>query len=303
MEPKRNCFSFMIREKFNYILKLLCLSVLLFSCQKKEKTYFETIASNDVKLSSPKPGEWRYKRDEKYQTFEDFEKSKKIIPIKDRNIIYLQPIGEFNDLQKKQIKLTKEYLTSFFQLETRVLTPLSNKIFPKSSKRIKDEHEQVLAGYVLNDVLMDRKPKDAVVLMGITEKDLFPKPEWNYVFGMASYGNGVGVTSMYRFANGELTESNFSKSLERLLKTSSHEIGHMFGISHCLNANCVMNGTNHLPETDTHFARACSLCQQKLYSSIKYDNTKRLIALKNFFEKQHLNSEIARAEEDLKLLK
>jgi len=154
----------------------------------------------------------------------------------------------------------------------------------------------------LDSVLIKRKPKDAVVLMGITERDLFPKPEWNYVFGSASYQDGVGVTSMYRFANGNLTDSNFNKSLERLIKISSHEIGHMFGISHCLNANCVMNGTNHLPETDSHFARACSLCQQKLNSSIKYDNKKRLLELKNFFEKQHLNSEMSRAEEDLKLL-
>ncbi|WP_415325539.1 archaemetzincin [Chryseobacterium sp. MMS23-Vi53] len=295
----------MIREKFNFSLKLLFLSALLFlfSCEKKEKTYFETIALNDIKLSDPQPGTWRYNRTEKFQTFENFQKSKKIIPEAGKNTIYLQPIGGFNDLQKKQIELTQEYLKDYFQLETKVLPALYNSIFPRSVQRIKDGNEQILAGYVLDSVLMKRKPKDALILMGITERDLFPKPEWNYVFGFASYENGVGVTSMFRFYNGNLTESNFNESLERLLKISSHEIGHMFGIGHCLNANCVMNGTNHLPETDSHFARACSLCQQKLNSSIKYDNKKRLIALKNFFEKQHLNSEITRAEEDLKLIK
>lgn len=46
--------------------------------------------------------------------------------------------------------------------------------------------------------------------MGITEKDLFPKPEWNYVFGLASYEDGVGVTSIYRFADGHLKDSNFN---------------------------------------------------------------------------------------------
>ncbi|MGE8553939.1 MAG: hypothetical protein ACN6OB_08375 [Chryseobacterium jejuense] len=49
--------------------------------------------------------------------------------------------------------------------------------------------------------------------MGITERDLFPRPDWNYVFGLASYENGVGVTSMYRFANGHLTDSNFNECL------------------------------------------------------------------------------------------
>jgi archaemetzincin len=294
----------MIRGKFSFILNIFYLFILifLFSCQEREKSYFEKVALNDVKLSYAKPGEWRYGREEKFQTFTDFQKERKIIPTKEKNTIYLQPIGKFNDLQKKEILLIKEYLKSYFQLETKVLPILSNNIIPESARRIKGENEQVLAGYVLDSILMKRKPKDAVVLMGITERDLFPRPAWNYVFGMASYEDGVGVTSIYRFANGNLTESNFNQSLERLMKISSHEIGHMLGISHCLNANCVMNGTNNLPETDSHFARACSLCQQKLNSSIQYDNQKRLANLKQFFEKQHLNSEAIRADNDLKLL-
>lgn len=292
-------------EKFSFIFKTFFLSTFIFllSCEKKKKNYFQTISLNDIKLSTPKPGEWRYDRDEKFQTFEGFQKMKKIKPEAGKNIIYLQPIGAFSDLQKKEIQLTQKYLKVYFQLETKVLPALSNNIFPKSARRIfKDGQEQILAGYVLDSILIKRKPKDAVAFMGITERDLFPKPEWNYVFGLANYQYGVGVTSMYRFASGNLTESNFNKSLERLIKISSHEIGHMFGISHCINANCVMNGTNSLPETDFHFARACSLCQQKLSSSIKFNNQKRLIELKSFFEKQHLNAELARAEQDLNLL-
>ncbi|WP_262896503.1 hypothetical protein [Chryseobacterium sp. KMC2] len=41
----------------------------------------------------------------------------------------------------------------------------------------------MLAGYILDSILIKRKPKDAVVFMGITEKDLFPKVDCNYVFG------------------------------------------------------------------------------------------------------------------------
>lgn len=296
----------MSRGKYNFISHLLYALTFLFffSCQKKEKTYFETIAINDIKLSAtPKSGSWRYYHDEKFQQFEDFQKSKKITPEPGKNTIYLQPIGDFNTLQQKQIEFTKDYLKIYFQLETKILPALSNSVFPKNVKRMfKDGQEQVLASYVLDSFLIKRKPKDAVVLMGITERDLYPRPDWSYVFGMASYENGVGVTSIYRFANGHLTDSNFNESLTRLMKISSHEIGHMFGISHCLNANCVMNGTNTLTETDFHYARACSLCQRKLNSSIAYDNQKRLLELKSFFEKQHLNSELARTEQDLSLL-
>ncbi len=48
---------------------------------------------------------------------------------------------------------------------------MTNDIFPKNVKRTADEgQEQLLAGYVLDSILIKRKPKDAVVLMGITEK-------------------------------------------------------------------------------------------------------------------------------------
>lgn len=292
------------KYNFTSLLFYVSILILLFSCQKQKKTYYESIALNDIKLSSsPKPGSWRYNHEEHFQTFADFQKLKKIKPVPGKGTIYLQPIGQFDKLQKKEIVLIQHYLKTYFQLETKVLPVLSNTIFPEKVKRIsKEGQEQVLAGYVLDSILIKRKPKDAIVLMGITEKDLFPLPEWNYVFGLASYKDGVGVTSIYRFADGQLTDSNFNKSLLRLIKISSHEIGHMFGISHCLNANCVMNGTNSLSETDYHLARACSLCQRKLNSSIHYDNKKRLHELKDFFEEQHLNTEFSLAQQDLNLL-
>ena len=247
------------KYNFTSLFFYVTIITLLFSCQKQNKTYYESIVKNDIKLSSsPNPGSWRYNHDEHFQTFEDFQKLKKIKPEPGKNTIYLQPIGVFDELQKREIALTKEYLKIYYQLETKILPALPNTIFPENVKRrTKEGQEQLLAGYILDSILIKRKPKDAVVLMGITEKDLFPKPEWNYIFGLASYEYGVGITSMYRFANGHLTDSNFNESLLRLIKISSHEIGHMFGISHCLNANCVMNGTNSLSETDYHLARAC----------------------------------------------
>lgn len=99
------------KYNFTFLFFYAVLSVLLFSCQKQKRTYFESIALNDIKLSaSPKPGSWRYNHDENFQTFEDFKKSKKIKPTRGKNTIYLQPIGKFDDLQKKEIALTKEYL-------------------------------------------------------------------------------------------------------------------------------------------------------------------------------------------------
>lgn len=294
---------------------LLLVFVILCSCQsdKKEKEsslpqqtlqqilppepYFVDIKVNDVKLAEPVFGDWLYSRKEKGQTFEQFIKTKHVVPTKEENIIYLQPIGKFNSLQVKQIELVRQYLQIFFQLETKVLKDVSNDIIPNNARRIGDVgQEQFLAGYILTDVLKKEKPDKGVALMAITEKDLYPKPEWNYVFGLASYRDKIAVSSMYRMQK----EADFNLSLDRLLKICSHEIGHMFGLNHCIEANCVMNGTNSMVETDRHSLRLCSLCQRKLNSGFKYDNVKRLKELEKYFKDNQLTSGIELMEKDLK---
>lgn len=281
-----------------YCLILIVLSLL--SCKSdKQNSYFNLVAKNDTELQAPQEGEWLYEHKEKGQTFEQFLESKPIKPIKSKDIIYLEPIGKFSKLQRQQIELTKEYLEIFFQLKIKVLKDIPNDIVPLSKRRTGFENnEQLLAGYILDSVLVTNKPKDAIVMMGITELDLFPSPQWNYVFGLASYKHKVGVTSIYRFQDGNLNHDNFDLCLTRLLKVSSHEIGHMFSLHHCIEANCVMNGTNNLSETDKNLIRLCSKCQRKLNHSIGYDNRKRLKELIVYFKKNKLNQEAIILEKD-----
>lgn len=163
-------------------------------------------------------------------------------------------------------------------------------------------HEQLLAGYLLNDVLKEEKPLNRIALMGLSELDLYPKPEWNYVFGLASYHDKVAVSSIYRLQDGELTSENFNLCLSRLLKISSHEIGHMFGLHHCIAADCVMNGTNSMEETDRHSIRLCSVCQRKLNSCIQYDNKKRLSDLEKYFKNNDLNDGFDLMKKDIGII-
>ncbi len=283
-------------------MKRLCLLALILfvSCKSDTPTsYLYNVSKNDSELSKPIEGEWLSVHDEKGQTFEEFKEAKPILPSAERKTIYLKPIGDFNALQEQQIELTRQYLEVFFQLKVVVSSKISNNIVPENKRRIGAENnEQLLASYILDSVLVKQKPKNAIVMMGISSLDLYPSPEWNYVFGLASFENKVGVTSIFRLQDQELKQENFDLCLTRLLKISSHEIGHMFSLHHCIDANCVMNGTNNIPETDKNVSRLCSKCQRKLYSSIKYDNRKRLSELIQFFKKNHLNSELAILEKD-----
>lgn len=281
----------------------LLLLVIVFACNSKNEKndYFEDISENDIKLFPPKPGDWLYSHKEKGQSFEQFLNSKHVVPTKENNIIYLQPVGEFSSSQVRQIELVREYLEIFFQLKTKTLNNVSNDIIPKHARRIgPEEHEQFLAGFILDSVLKKEKPQNGIGLMALTEVDLYPKPEWTFVFGLASYRDRIAVSSIYRLYDKNLEDKDFILCLERLLKICSHEIGHMFGLHHCIDADCVMNGTNSLSETDEHTLRLCSNCQRKLNSGIKFDNNKRLLELEKYFKRNHLTTGFELMEKDLK---
>lgn len=282
---------------------LFFLFVFLLSCKNKndsdtiiarESAYFEKIEGNDVKLEKPQKGEWLYHNKEKGQTFDEYKKSKFTKIDSNNFIIYLKPIGKFNPLQTKQLELTREYLEIFFQQKVVLLNTISDGFIPEKERRKRvDGSEQLLASYFLKTVLKDKMPENGIVLMAITEKDLYPKPEWNFVFGLASYKERVGVTSVFRF-----TDKDKSLTLKRLINVASHEIGHMFSIRHCTNAKCTMNGSISLYETDLCPNRLCSECQKKLFFNFRYNNQKRLNQLLDFFQRNELNEDFKLQEKD-----
>lgn len=273
---------------------LFIIPFLLLSCHAtKEKDpfiltqldYFNAIEKNDIKLDPPKAGEWLFEHKEQGQTFEAYKKTNPIRPTTDKSVIYLMPVGEFTLLQEKALNLTRDYLAIFFQQKTVLLKAVSDNIVPS---RQQGNHLQLLAPYVLDSLLIDKTPKDGIALMAISAKDLYPKNDWNYVFGLASYTKRVGVSSIYRLQNSALDSADFGLCLSRLINISSHEIGHMMSMYHCTFARCIMNGSNSLNETDAAPNRLCSECQKKLCWNFRYDNKRRLKQLSEFCEQNGL---------------
>ncbi|WP_175632993.1 archaemetzincin [Pedobacter ghigonis] len=288
-----------MKQAVPYLLFHLFTIVALASCNSNS-SYFSAVAQNDIPLKKPQKGDWLFNHQERIQTLANYHNSHPLTPNKTVKTIYLKPIGEFSVLEWKQIQLTRGYLEKFFQLNTVLLPKVNNNIVPPHARRISQQHEQLLATYIRDTVVALGRPKDAIAMLGITEMDLFPNDKWNFVFGLASYDKGLAVNSIYRFHKKPLTNEQFTLSLERLLKTASHEIGHIFGLTHCVEANCLMNGANSLAETDRSTARLCSKCQQKLNSNLKYDNRKRLKALAAFFNQNKLGKELQQINADLK---
>jgi archaemetzincin len=266
------------------------------------KSFASLISKNDLPPGKPQPGDWLYDHPEKGQSLEQYMHCHPVSPDDQRKIIYLQPIGEFDSISNALIRHTAEYIQIFFGLKTVVLKTIGNEIFPDSvTRRGENNDTQVYAPFILDEILIRRMPADGIAFMALTEKDLYPNPDWNFVFGLANLRERVGVSSLYRLTGGDGNPSDITTSLGRLIKVTSHEICHMFTMYHCIHAECTMNGSNSLPETDRKPNRLCSECTAKLVWNLNYDPLKRMESLQQFFRQYHLNKDRLLTEADIKV--
>lgn len=275
--------------------KLVFLAVvgILTSCGSKSVDYInatiiDSLQKNDIKLGIPEPYDWLGMHDEPGQSFEKYSSINPVTITSNRNKIYLQPLGKFSATQRYIIRYTADYLQIFFNLDAIILPAINDSIVPTYSRRYAGQVKEQLLTKTILDYLQNNIPEEAVVIMAITAKDLYPNEKFNYVFGQARTTKRVGVSSIFRYSTPKQDSVNYRVCLERLIKTSSHEIGHMFSCQHCTYAVCVMNGSNSLFESDSRPNRLCSECLRKLQWNLKFDVIARLKKLKDYFGKHKL---------------
>ena len=294
------------------ILPLISLSLLIISCEKSSYTaanvssitdsvLIDRLAALDVPLLPPQPGEWLTAHKEPGQTFRQYKLSKPVRTTDSREVIYILPIGIFTPYQDTVIMHTASYLETFFSLRVEVMKPLVNDVVVSEGQRDSYDGRQLLTNTIL-DYLRSIMPADAIVIMALTATDLYGS-NYNFVFGRGHIRDRVGVSSMARFADAPLDARNYASCLERMIKTSSHEISHMFSCLHCTHAVCVMNGSNSLSESDSRPNRLCSECHKKLQWNMGFDVVERSEKLHAFFKKHDLAIDEAWMEKELALVR
>jgi archaemetzincin len=234
-------------------------------------------------IPTPGPHDWLAVHDEPAQTFDDFKASRSNRPTRNRSIIYLQPLGEFAANRSPSLNKLRDFAAAFFAMPVQVLPPVPMEHAKFSTRRNPyTSNTQILTGAVL-DFLKGRVPSDAFCLLAITMEDLYPEASWNFVFGQASLRERVGVYSFVRYDPafyGEQRMPDYEPLLlRRSCKVLAHETGHMFGLAHCTFFNCLMNGSNHLAESDRRPLHVCPVCLRKLHWSIGFDVLERYAAL------------------------
>ena len=63
--------------------------------------------------------------------------------------------------------------------------------------------------------------------------------------------------------------------INRAIGTMTHEIGHMFGLKHCIHYECTLNGTNGPGDGASLERTLCPICLLKLKLNIKFDTRQR----------------------------
>lgn len=245
-------------------------------------------------MPEPGPSDWLASHPETGQSLRDYQRSGPVRPTAARRVLYILPIGDFTPDQQRILDHTHAYLADCFQVPVRSLDPLPLDGIPARARRQAFGAEQLLTGYLLQDVLEPRRPDDALAVIGLTATDLWPGQGWNFVFGQASLRDRVGIWSMARFGDPSASDDAFRLCLERTWTTAGHETGHILGMRHCITYQCLMNGSNNLPESDRAPLQLCPVCSAKLNWNVGSNPVTRAKALAARCRKAGLTDEAER---------
>jgi archaemetzincin len=102
--------------------------------------------------------------------------------------------------------------------------------------------------------------RDGERVLGITERDLFV-PVLSFVYGQAQLRGRVAVISLARLRpefHGLRPDAELLAA--RAVKEAVHEVGHVYGLVHCLDRRCPMALSLGLEDLDHKTATPCPSC-------------------------------------------
>lgn len=105
-------------------------------------------------------------------------------------------------------------------------------------------------------------------LLAILNGDLYI-PILTYVFGEAELGGNAAVISYHRLQNERYgLPPDPLLLMRRIRKEAVHELGHAFGLRHCLSLECVMHTSTYVGDIDLKGEHFCPDCHAQLMPAI-----------------------------------
>ncbi|CAF1473735.1 unnamed protein product [Rotaria magnacalcarata] len=256
-------------------------------------------------VPTPRSGDWLRQHQEKGQTLKSFERTmSKAIPHATFKTIYIQPVGSFNHLRAAPLDVITEFSRVFFagcEVEVLPAIDFTNSMSHRDNSGVVQYRTDGF--YNLLAETRDKRDKRRELLcVAVTMADIYPDDKWNFVYGQASPLDGFGVYSFARLDplffkssnklnNTPLTDEHRIIIRRRCVKILLHEVGHLFGLKHCIYYVCLMNGANHEIEMDRQPLYLCPVCLRKLHSTLQFDVKQMYENFVNLCEKYELEEE------------
>lgn len=174
--------------------------------------------------------------------------------------LYLVPLGT---VDRDAMTAIASRLESNFGLTLRRMEPWPEPLYAFDAQR-----KQFSSIPILRD-LVARCPADATRLLAVTEMDLFI-PMLSFIFGQAQLNGTIAMVSLARLRQEYYGLPMHPRLLAaRAIKETLHELGHSFGLIHCLNPACPMSLSTNIRQVDAKGDAFCASCQVFLHESLR----------------------------------
>jgi archaemetzincin len=114
--------------------------------------------------------------------------------------------------------------------------------------------QQYDAAVILNYIAGRTDPHNVHKLC-LVNVDIYAQ-NMNFIFGLANPLRKAAVVSTFRLVG--------DRKEERISKEIVHEIGHLFGLTHCMNRECIMRFSKTVKDTDEKKKIFCADCRSKI---------------------------------------
>jgi archaemetzincin len=162
-------------------------------------------------------------------------------------MVHLQPIGP---IDPEILNFLMRSLSSHYPTELLPPIEVPQNAYDKTR------------GQFNGSEILEALPEMEEAVLGITEEDVYVDG-LNFIFGLASDRRAMIALRRLRPEFYGLPEDNDLFKC-RVLKEAVHELGHVFGLDHCRDRNCVMYFSNSILNTDFKDWRYCGLCEWNL---------------------------------------